>query len=268
MKKITLLTILFLTAINAYSQNWHVTNCALITSGNTATLEGTFIWSANDTFQNDNHFARLVFALPPALVVAGSNATATINNVSIQGAYFTQITNSWTCEFGAGVSFAPNDVITFRVANLTVNNVQPFTGQIATHWIDFQSGPAETNYNDNYSSVDVTLFPALVVLANSIPLGFMPKYEDTSVVYSDYKLYPNPTDNALNVKVNVSTESVYQSFIYSTFGALVSKSKTVLKKGDNSISLDVSSLSNGMYYIKSTVNNQELAIQKIVVRIK
>ncbi|MBK5212795.1 MAG: T9SS type A sorting domain-containing protein [Flavobacteriaceae bacterium] len=62
---------------------------------------------------------------------------------------------------------------------------------------------------------------------------------------TDFQLYPNPTENILNIQ---SKENIENVKIYSTQGILV--------KEDSSKTVDVSQLSAGMYFVKIYVEGK------------
>ena len=65
----------------------------------------------------------------------------------------------------------------------------------------------------------------------------------------DFKCYPNPTYNQLNIQTNGFVDDV-QFEIFDSFGKLVFQEKLTLSKLNNKNSIDVSKLSNGIYFIK------------------
>jgi hypothetical protein len=71
--------------------------------------------------------------------------------------------------------------------------------------------------------------------------------ENTSMF--DFKCYPNPAYNELNIKTNGFVDDV-QFEIFDSFGKLVFQEKLTLSKLNNKNSIDVSKLSNGIYFIK------------------
>ena len=71
--------------------------------------------------------------------------------------------------------------------------------------------------------------------------------ENTSMF--DFKCYPNPTQNELNILTNGFVDDVHFE-ILDGFGKLVYQEKLILSKLNNKNSIDISKLSNGVYFIK------------------
>jgi hypothetical protein len=65
----------------------------------------------------------------------------------------------------------------------------------------------------------------------------------------DFKCYPNPAHNELNIQTTGFVDDVYFE-ILDSFGKLVFQEKLNLSKLNNNNSIDISNLSNGIYFIK------------------
>ena len=76
--------------------------------------------------------------------------------------------------------------------------------------------------------------------------------------------YPNPADDVLTVQLNNITEGVAQLEILDVTGREVLKQNINLTEGDNSISLDISQLSRGIFIIKLTDSQNQKAWVKMV----
>ncbi len=84
-------------------------------------------------------------------------------------------------------------------------------------------------------------------LENDVALGFAEVTLDKNI-----KLYPNPVSNQMNFS-NTSGFDITSATIYSMNGSLL-----ISEKASNLQSINVASLSNGIYFIKLEVNNQVL----------
>jgi len=83
---------------------------------------------------------------------------------------------------------------------------------------------------------------------------------DSDNNYTSISVYPNPVKNDLIVEINTTKISnVVNSYsIYSLEGNLVAKNVLNNSKGLSKDSIDVSGLSNGMYFIELKVNGNAL----------
>jgi hypothetical protein len=95
------------------------------------------------------------------------------------------------------------------------------------------------------------------------------KYSNVEVVNSSslinsVKVYPNPTQSAINTDFNIAEDSEGDIEIYDAFGKQVSKQHTDFKKGKNHIGSDLSSHPTGVYMVKILIDGNAVAIQKVV----
>ena len=83
---------------------------------------------------------------------------------------------------------------------------------------------------------------------------------------SSTEVYPNPTSGVFNVDVTVSNTSVVEVSVYSFDGLLVVSPKAVkLQAGSNTISQDISSLNNGIYFVQiANALNNEIITKKMI----
>jgi len=83
---------------------------------------------------------------------------------------------------------------------------------------------------------------------------------------SSTEVYPNPTSGVFNVDVTVSNTSVVEVSVYSFDGTLVVSPKAVkLQEGTNTISQDISSLNNGIYFVQiANALNNEIITKKLI----
>jgi hypothetical protein len=79
-------------------------------------------------------------------------------------------------------------------------------------------------------------------------VGYGLSIEENSSMF-DFKCYPNPAHNMLNIRTNGFVDDVHFE-ILDSFGKLIYQKKLNLSKLNNKNSIDISQLSNGIYYIK------------------
>lgn len=70
------------------------------------------------------------------------------------------------------------------------------------------------------------------------------------VVVSETQLYPNPTSDFFNLEIPANDLTSVDVTVYSYNGTIVNKKRHDLEKGNNTITTNVSSLANGIYFVK------------------
>jgi Secretion system C-terminal sorting domain len=74
----------------------------------------------------------------------------------------------------------------------------------------------------------------------------------------NFMLYPNPTEGSINLTINDGKTFLKRIDIYSNDGRLL------LSKMPNSNSIDISSLSDGIYWIRPISDDIQFSLKKIV----
>jgi len=78
-------------------------------------------------------------------------------------------------------------------------------------------------------------------------------------------IYPNPATNELNISMNISNSNKGTIAIYNSQGQVV---KTILVepvKGQNTYTLDVSSMAAGQYFVHFGMENENYPVQKLMI---
>ena len=82
--------------------------------------------------------------------------------------------------------------------------------------------------------------------------------------FNNVEIYPNPANDIFNVNFDSEVSSNVNMQIYSINGILVSERNFSLEAGRNNISENVSSYSNGIYFVKFTNSSNEVIVKKII----
>jgi hypothetical protein len=95
------------------------------------------------------------------------------------------------------------------------------------------------------------------------------KYSNVEVVNSsslvnNVKVYPNPTQSAINTDFNIAEDNEGDIEIYDAFGKQISKQHADFKKGKNHVGSDLSCHPTGVYMVKILIDGNAVAIQKVV----
>ena len=82
---------------------------------------------------------------------------------------------------------------------------------------------------------------------------------------SESSLYPNPTENNFNVRLNLSTANDIAISVYNAIGQKVSETKTNGTIGENNVSMNMNNATAGVYFVKIKVGKTE-STKKLVVQ--
>ncbi len=87
-----------------------------------------------------------------------------------------------------------------------------------------------------------------------------------AIVDADLVLYPNPTTNSTTISVNIKKEAVVK---IEAIGVTGKKIQTIINLrlpiGQTNTTWDVSNLSSGIYYIRTTVGSSNVVTKKLII---
>lgn len=78
-------------------------------------------------------------------------------------------------------------------------------------------------------------------------------------------LYPNPTDNLVNVTLNLSSGDYGSILVYNSVGQLISNDYHVFDAGTTILPINTSALAQGHYFVDVKLQNTTLQVQKLVI---
>ena len=86
---------------------------------------------------------------------------------------------------------------------------------------------------------------------------------------ADFKLeavsvYPNPTDNELNVRFTIPNSATTDIYVQDVSGKIVEQSSVAGAAGSNWVMMNTSELATGMYFLKVQVGDAQKTVQFIV----
>jgi hypothetical protein len=96
--------------------------------------------------------------------------------------------------------------------------------------------------------------------------AFPPKYvrcSDSPV--NTVGLYPNPTDNLVNVTVNLHSGDYGSILVYNSVGQLISNDYHVFDAGMTVLPINTSALAQGHYFVDIKLHDTTLPVQKLVI---
>ncbi len=96
--------------------------------------------------------------------------------------------------------------------------------------------------------------------------GFVGVNELTNIVENSFVLYPNPASQNTTISFNIVEKNNVIVSVYDVLGNLISTmtQSSEFEKGSNTVSLNTSSLSSGIYYVSLTVNGSK-ETKKLVI---
>ena len=164
-----------------------------------------------------------------------------------------------------------------------------YTFATSSIWYDLPGTEGQTTLTVNGSSISEKVFYRVVIVtelgictglssvAYSVAFRITKKAgclsPDGSITHTDMttvkgftlvKTYPNPATNLVSLEIESSTEGSAQLEISDVTGRQVLKQTTILTEGMNSISLDISQLSRGIFIVKMTDSQNQKAWVKVV----
>lgn len=156
-----------------------------------------------------------------------------------------------------GGILSPNDSVTFYLADYRfTNNALDYIIKDWTY-VDLTSLGNVDSLKFTLSSSDVGSFgmntPNYFCLDNFKTLNLVDGINENNAFENSLSVYPNPTTNQLNISSTFSIESIE---IYNQLGSLVFQS--------NSNENDISSLVNGIYFLKVKSKSDAVAIKRFI----
>jgi len=101
---------------------------------------------------------------------------------------------------------------------------------------------------------------SVVTLHLTITVGI----EDNDITVN-MTVYPNPTTGIVNMQIIHHDSPITELFVYNANGKLVNTVHTQSSTSPQTVQIDLSGLSNGIYFVKAIANSRVVAIRKVVV---
>lgn len=223
---------------------WHNVVTATESSGN---IELSEISESNYLGKSGNYLNLSLSYYGGLKSINSISGTSTVNNTNEDGlciAAFKMADGNLSAFYK--VPTLTNNIILRNVCSDEAGNVY----NLGTYWqgVDFNSDDAIMQYDTATSSSGSPFFLKVNWTA---PVGI----KDVSKTDKEFQIYPNPANNTLNLNINLEYGSIS---LYDINGKLMMQS--VLVK-----SVDVSKLSQGMYWIQvKDENGEQVSVSKFV----
>lgn len=82
--------------------------------------------------------------------------------------------------------------------------------------------------------------------------------------FESHSLYPNPTKDKLNIECNLKQNTLAQVEVLDIQGKQIKVQEFAMNKGQNHVSIDLSDVQKGIYFVRMTSDGESLS-QKLVV---
>jgi Secretion system C-terminal sorting domain/Domain of unknown function DUF11 len=203
-------------------------------------------------------------------VIVKNNSATAFSNVTITSPFPSSTGTGGTATFSAGYwsEFCTGNVHCYKwtlptfAANRTDSlDIPLFINGVTTPiTVTAQmTGSTPTDLTTANNQASAIMYP----VGTPIPLVSLPTNPQGIPIVIE-RIYPNPTDSDLNLEVNSLIEGNHIFEIHNTLGLLINKQSVTLTKGKNIITLNVSDLSSGLYFIApSTAQGKNIPIKFI-----
>ncbi len=152
--------------------------------------------------------------------------------------------------------------------------IKKFKGQLSS-WADFS---IDLDYSSNVTNPTAMPDTCLIILSSS---GETPKlssylhidllaFEGTYLGIKEnsdinsYSVFPNPANDKLNIYCNMNTSSPITVCMEDIQGKLISRSQLMMGKGENHLSIDVSDINKGIYFVRLSTENSNMT-KKVII---
>jgi hypothetical protein len=81
---------------------------------------------------------------------------------------------------------------------------------------------------------------------------------------SDFTVYPNPATDRLTVEYNNNSENIQQLMLYNHLGQKVYQSEKITARGNQKLEINISHLSQGIYFVKLSDGSSEIITEKVI----
>ncbi len=207
-------------------------------------------------------------------------ATTQSITVNTAGVYFVTVTNSNACN-GTGPSSsvtvttlpAPTSSFTYNVP--TVNQYQftnTSTGGTVYFW-DFgdaaqssAQNPAHVYFASNTYTVTLTVTGANGCSTTSTQVINVGVGVQEQGLVDAMTLYPNPANDNMNLEINMNDNSDVQVVAYDLSGQILVNENKNLAAGKTTLTYDVTTWSNGIYFIRVTSGNTVNTMKVVISR--
>lgn len=203
------------------------------------------------------------------------NTTQTID-ATLEGLYTVNVTNADACN-GVGASapiFISVNATPTADASFTQTNgsytVQFLNNSINATSYSWNFGDGNTSTSANPSHTYATGGDFTVVLtatngdcSNTFTINLTSVAVSENVAFEDLRVFPNPTENELNIQFSSFDSGMMNATIFNLAGQIVSAEVFAVNAGNMFHTIDTSNLESGVYFVNLSNNTSNITIRVI-----
>ena len=207
---------------------------------------------------------------------AGLAETTQSIDVTLEGLYTVNVTNTDACN-GVGsstpilinVNPTPTADASFSQTNgsFTVQFLNNSTNASSYSW-DFGDGTTSTSTNPSHifaigGDFTVVLTATNGDCSNTFTINLTSVAVSENVAFEDLMVFPNPTENELNIQFSAFDAGIMNATIFNLAGQVVSAEAFAVNAGNMFHTIDTSNLESGVYFVNLNNNNSNITIRVI-----
>jgi hypothetical protein len=207
---------------------------------------------------------------------AGLAETTQSIDVTLEGLYTVNVTNTDACN-GVGsstpilinVNPTPTADASFTQTNgsYTLQFLNNSTNASSYSW-DFGDGTTSTSTNPSHifatgGDFTVVLTATNGDCSNTFTINLTSVEVSENVAFEDLMVFPNPTENELNIQFSSFDSGIMNATIFNLAGQVVSAEAFAVNAGSMFHTIDTSNLENGVYFFNLSNNTSNITIRVI-----
>ena len=204
-----------------------------------------------------------------------SETTQTID-AALEGLYTVNVTNADACN-GVGasapifisVNATPTADASFTQTNgsYTVQFLNNSTNATSYSW-NFGDGNTSTSANPSHTYATGGDFTVVLTAtngdcSNTFTINLTSVAVSENVAFEDLMVFPNPTENELNIQFSSFDSGMMNATIFNLAGQVVSAEAFAVNAGSMFHTIDTSNLESGVYFVNLSNNTSNITIRVI-----
>ena len=206
----------------------------------------------------------------------GLPATTQTIDATLEGLYTVNVTNADACN-GVGasapifisVNATPTADASFNqsIGSYTVQFLNNSTNASSYSW-NFGDGNTSTSANPSHTYATGGDFTVVLTAtngdcSNTFTINLTSVAVSENVAFEDLMVYPNPTENELNIQFSSFDSSIMNATIFNLAGQVVSAEAFAVNAGNMFHTIDTSNLESGVYFVNLSNNTSNITIRVI-----
>jgi PKD repeat protein len=206
----------------------------------------------------------------------GLPATTQTIDATLEGLYTVNVTNADACN-GVGasapifisVNATPTADASFNqsVGSYTVQFLNNSTNASSYSW-NFGDGNTSTSANPSHTYATGGDFTVVLTAtngdcSNTFTINLTSVSVSENVAFEDLMVYPNPTENELNIQFSSFDSGIMNATIFNLAGQIVSAEAFAVNAGNMFHTIDTSNLESGVYFVNLSNNTSNITIRVI-----